>query len=122
MSARAPSAAYTLRDPAIGPVVTVRGAANLGISFMAVSSRISPTAGTSGPKLEGRPLRPFAGMTRIRFKGFGLKPSQPRLGHPSSTNNVVLADWAVNRGCRNRLAAGVLPQISRAEALGATTV
>jgi hypothetical protein len=27
-----------LREPAIGPVVTVRGAANLGISFMAVSS------------------------------------------------------------------------------------
>jgi hypothetical protein len=27
---------------------------------------------------------PFAGMTRIRFKGFGLWPSQPRSGRPSS--------------------------------------
>ena len=29
-----------------------------------------------------RPLRPFAGMTRIRFKGFGVSPSQPRSGTP----------------------------------------
>ena len=33
--------------------------------------------------MEGqRPLRPFAGMTRIRFKGFGVSPSQPRFGTP----------------------------------------
>ena len=29
-----------------------------------------------------QPLRPFAGMTRIRFKGFGVSPSQPRSGTP----------------------------------------
>ena len=39
---------------------------------------------------------PFAGMTRIRFKGFGWSPSQPRLGRPSSKFNVGLAARAVN--------------------------
>src|SRR5580692_2314001 len=43
-----------------------------------------------------RPLRPFAGMTRIRFKGFGLSPSQPRSGRPSSKANVVRAARSVN--------------------------
>jgi len=85
-----------LREPVIGPVVTVRGAANLGISFMAVSSRTSPTTGTGGPNRGARPLRPFAGMTRIRFKGFGLSPSQPHSGRPSSKINVVLAAQPVN--------------------------
>jgi len=34
-----------LRDPAIGPVVTLCGAANLGISFIAVSSSASYDGG-----------------------------------------------------------------------------
>ncbi len=33
---------------------------------------------------------PFAGMTRIRFKGFGSSPSQPRSGRPSSVTNLGL--------------------------------
>src|ERR1700679_4034261 len=96
MSAPPFSVAETLREPTIGPVVTVRGAANLGISFMAVSSRIKPD-GRNGRTNGGvRPLRPFAGMTRIRFKGFGLSPSQPRSGRPSSKANVVRVARSVN--------------------------
>ena len=56
------------------------------------------TAGTGGPNSELGRFSPFAGMTRIRFKGFGFSPSQPRSGHPSSDMNVVLAARAVNRG------------------------
>ena len=45
-------------------------------------------------------------MTRIRFKGFGLSPSQPRSGRPSSKVNVVLAARSVNSsqecGCSAR--------------------
>ena len=51
---------------------------------------------SGGPNRKSRPLRPFAGMTRIRFKGFGSSPSQPRSGRPSSTINVVPAARTVN--------------------------
>src|ERR1700722_9063160 len=97
----------------MGPVVTVCGAANLGISFMAVSSR---TIRREDGRAKGRmrPLGPFAGMTRIRFKGFGLSPSQPRVGTPLEHNECGphgsvcqlarkrgwLAAFAVSLSCR----------------------
>ena len=45
MSGRPLGAAYALREPVIGPVVTLCGAANLVISFMAVSSSMSSDGG-----------------------------------------------------------------------------
>ena len=58
---------------------------------------MSPTAGTGGPNGGSRPLRPFAGMTRIRFKGFGVSPSQPHLGTPlEHTANLDPAPRSVN--------------------------
>ncbi len=50
----------------------------------------------------GRP-RPFAGMTRIRFKGFGVSPSQPRSGRPScEALNLGLANADVKLRPRKR--------------------
>src|ERR1700677_4447786 len=63
---------------------------------MAVSSHIKPDGGNGRTNGGVWPLRPFAGMTRIRFKGFGLSPSQPRSGRPSSKANVVRAARSVN--------------------------
>ncbi len=53
---------------------------------------------TNGENRGWRPLRPFAGMTRIRFKGFGVSPSQPRYGTPlEQTWNLSLESRSVNR-------------------------
>ena len=75
-------------NPQSAPVVTVRGAANLGISFMAVSSRIKSDGrnhGRTNGRGYGRCTITFAGMTRIRFKGFlACRRLQPRSGRPSS--------------------------------------
>ncbi len=51
---------------------------------------------SGGPIEDLGRFSPFAGMTRIRFKGFGSSPSQPRSGRPSSNINVVLAARTVN--------------------------
>jgi hypothetical protein len=77
-------------------VVTVRGAANfveLAISFMGPSPHAPGVTTKDGDlKDHKRPLRPFAGMTRIRFKGFGFSPSQPRSGRPSSKTRTWLLE------------------------------
>jgi hypothetical protein len=89
--------------------VTLCGAANfvlLGISFMghllAALSKAS-TAKTGDHEIGRRPLRPFAGMTRIRFKGFGFPPSQPRSGRPSSKRQL----WPRQRGLSTPLATSI---------------
>ena len=41
---------------------------------------------------------PFAGMTRIRFKGFGLSPSQPRFGAPLEQHQCGPADSGCQQG------------------------
>src|SRR5579871_2118012 len=72
----------------MGPVVTLCGAANLGISLMARLLEHKARRRELADQGESRPLRPFAGMTRIRFKGFGFAPSQSRSGTPLEQNRI----------------------------------
>jgi hypothetical protein len=66
---------------------------------------------------------PFAGMTRIRFKGFGLSPSQPRFGTPLEQHQCGPADSGCQQGpccnaapCRRGLPVAAKLQPNPAEA------
>ena len=76
------------REPAIGPVVTVgvaRSASERGL-FIAAFLLRSLSCERSGDGEVGagfrRSFRPFAGMTRIRFKGFFSAQNRAPLGTP----------------------------------------
>ena len=61
---------------------------------------------------------PFAGMTRIRFKGFGLSPSQPRFGTPLEQHQCGPPDPGCQQGPTARpLFAATLAGRCKTEAL-----
>jgi len=57
----------------------------------------SGTGNVAGVNAENLPTRPFAGMTQIRFKGFGLR-------HLSPLQDTPRRHWLYDNYCRSTTA------------------
>jgi hypothetical protein len=74
------------------PIAVSPKAAGLSVRLVAVVARnigSLPTPGTKRRRGFAEKSRPFAGITRIRFEGFGHRPSQLFSEHP--WNEVSIA-------------------------------